>query len=59
VSTALYAAALPSAYASWRGVQVLGLTARLETDAKRRLNETAQSYLDVMERGGHKFAASS
>jgi hypothetical protein len=37
----------------------LGLTARLETDAKRRLNETAQSYLDVMERGGHEFAASS
>jgi ER-bound oxygenase mpaB/B'/Rubber oxygenase, catalytic domain len=52
VFTALYAAALPSAYASWRGVQVLGLTARLETDAKRRLNETAQFHLDVMERGG-------
>ena len=32
VFTALYAAALPSAYACWRGVQVLGLTARLETD---------------------------
>ncbi len=52
VFTALYAAALPSAYACWRGVQVLGLTARLETDAKRRLNETAQFHLDVMERGG-------
>ncbi len=52
VFTALYAAALPSAYASWRGVQVLGLTARLETDAKRRLNETAQFHLDVMEPGG-------
>ena len=37
VFTGLYAAALPSAYACWRGVQVLGLTARLETDAKRRL----------------------
>ncbi len=52
VFTALYAAALPSAYACWRGVQVLGLTARLETDAKRRLNETAQFHLDVMEAGG-------
>ncbi|HEY1652420.1 MAG TPA: oxygenase MpaB family protein [Acidimicrobiales bacterium] len=52
VFTALYAAALPSAYACWRGVQVLGLTARLETDAKRRLNETAQFHLDIMEPGG-------
>lgn len=52
VFTALYAAALPSAYACWRGVQVLGLTARLETDTKRRLNETAQFHLDVMESGG-------
>jgi hypothetical protein len=52
VFTALYAAALPSAYACRRGVQVLGLTARLETDAKRRLNETAQFHLDVMDPGG-------
>jgi hypothetical protein len=51
VFTALYAAALPSAYACRRGVQVLGLTARLETDTKRRLNETAQFHLDVMEPG--------
>jgi hypothetical protein len=57
VFTALYAAALPSAYACWRGVQVLGLTARLETDAKRRLNETAQFHLDVMEPGGLDFGA--
>ncbi len=56
VFTALYAAALPSAYACWRGVQVLGLTARLETDATRRLNETAQFHLDVMERGGLESA---
>jgi hypothetical protein len=33
-------------------VQVLGLTARLVTDAKRRLNETAQFHLDVMEAQG-------
>jgi ER-bound oxygenase mpaB/B'/Rubber oxygenase, catalytic domain len=52
VFTALYAAALPSAYACCRGVQVLGLTARLVTDPKRRLNETAQFHLDVMEPNG-------
>jgi hypothetical protein len=57
VFTALYAAALPSAYACRRGVQVLGLTARLETDAKRRLNETAQFHLDVMEPGGLETGA--
>jgi hypothetical protein len=57
VFTALYAAALPSAYACWRGVQVLGLTARLETDTKRRLNETAQFHLDVMEPGGLECGA--
>jgi hypothetical protein len=57
VFTALYAAALPSAYACWRGVQVLGLTARLETDTKRRLNETAQFHLDVMVPGGLEFGA--
>jgi ER-bound oxygenase mpaB/B'/Rubber oxygenase, catalytic domain len=57
VFTALYAAALPSAYACWRGVQVLGLTARLETDAKRRLNETAQFHLDVMAPGGLEYGA--
>ena len=57
VFTALYAAALPSAYACCRGVQVLGLTARLETDAKRRLNETAQFHLDVMEQGGLEFGS--
>ena len=59
VFTALYAAALPSAYARWRGVQVLGLTARLETDTKRRLNETAQFHLDVMETGGLEFGGAA
>jgi hypothetical protein len=52
VFTALYAAALPSAYACWRGVEVLAVTARLVTDTKRRLNETAQFHLDVMVPGG-------
>jgi hypothetical protein len=49
---ALYAGSLPTAYACHQGVEVLGLTARLETDAKRRLNETAQFMLDVMRPGG-------
>jgi hypothetical protein len=49
VFTALYAAALPTAYACERGVQVLGRTAQLVTNTKRRLNETAQFHLDVME----------
>ncbi|MGH9077728.1 MAG: oxygenase MpaB family protein [Acidimicrobiales bacterium] len=52
VFTALYAGSLPTAYACARGVQVLGLTARLVTDAQRRLNETAQFHLDVMSPGG-------
>ncbi len=52
VFTALYAASLPTAYAAAKGVQVLHLTARLATDAKRRLNETAQFHLDVLEPGG-------
>ncbi len=52
VFTALYAAALPTAYACHRGVQVLGLTSRLVTDTKRRLNETAQFHLDVMKSDG-------
>jgi hypothetical protein len=52
VFTALYAASLPTAYACRRGVQVLGDTAQLVTNAKRRLNETAQFHLDVMRSGG-------
>jgi hypothetical protein len=52
VFTALYAASLPTAYAAAKGVQVLHLTARLATDAKRRLNETAQFHLDVLQPGG-------
>jgi hypothetical protein len=52
VFTALYGGALPSAYACTRGVQVLGLTSRLVSDTKRRLNETAQFHLDVMEPHG-------
>lgn len=52
VFTALYAGSLPTAYAAAKGVKVLHLTARLATDAKRRLNETAQFHLDVLQPGG-------
>jgi ER-bound oxygenase mpaB/B'/Rubber oxygenase, catalytic domain len=52
VFCALYAGSLPTAYACHQGVRVLATTARLETDAKRRLNETAQFVLDVMRPGG-------
>ena len=52
VFCALYAGSLPTAYACHQGVQVLATTAQLETDAKRRLNETAQFILDVMRPGG-------
>jgi ER-bound oxygenase mpaB/B'/Rubber oxygenase, catalytic domain len=48
VFCALYAGSLPTAYACHAGARVLGVTARLETDTKRRLNETAQFLLDVM-----------
>lgn len=51
VFAALYFGSLPSAYAAARGVQVLHLTARLQTDARRRLNETAQFHLDVLAPG--------
>jgi hypothetical protein len=53
--TALYLASLPSAYAAARGVHVIWLTARLQDDPERRLNETAQFLLDVTAPGA--FAA--
>lgn len=43
----LFLSSLPLAYASHDGVQVLALTARLETDANRRVMESAQFVLDV------------
>src|SRR5690242_17423434 len=49
---ALVCASLPTCYAGAEGVQVLHLTARLETDAKRRIVETAQMVVDVMSPGG-------
>lgn len=50
--TALYLASLPSAYAAARGVHLLWLTARLQDDPERRLNETAQFLMDVSVPGG-------
>ena len=52
VTLSLFCASLPSAYASWRGVKVLHLTARLETDVRRRIMETGQFLMDVMTPGG-------
>lgn len=44
---AMYLSSLPSSYAAAKGVQVLRLTGRLQTDAERRLNETAQLLMDI------------
>jgi hypothetical protein len=49
---ALFCASLPSCYCVAKGVQVLHLTARLETDPYRRILETAQMIIDVMAPGG-------
>lgn len=48
----LFLSSLPLAYASHDGVQVLALTSRLETDAERRVLESAQFVLDVTAPGG-------
>ncbi len=52
ICAALFFSSLPTCYACGKGVQVLHLTARLETDPKRRIAETGQMILDVMQRGG-------
>ncbi len=44
----LFCASLPAAYAAKKGVQVLALTTRLETDTRRRLMETGQFLIDVV-----------
>ena len=49
---ALACASLPACYAMSRGVQVLHLTARLQTDPVRRIGETAQMTLHAMSAGG-------
>jgi hypothetical protein len=49
---ALLCSSLPFCYAAAKGVQVLHLTARLETDPFRRILETSQMVIDVMAPGG-------
>jgi len=51
VTTALFCASLPSAYAAARGARVLAATGRLQGDIDRRVNETARFVLDVLEPG--------
>jgi len=52
IVTFLFCASLPSAYAAWRGAQVLHLTQRLTEHVHRRIFETAQFLLDAMSPGG-------
>ncbi len=48
----LTAYSLPMSYAARKGVQVLGRTERLHSNAKRRIIETAQMIIDIMAPGG-------
>jgi hypothetical protein len=52
VPLVLICKSLPECYAAAKGVQVLHLTARLATEPRRRVVETAQMVLDVMSPGG-------
>jgi hypothetical protein len=51
ISLCLFCASLPSAYAAANGVKVLYRTARLDTDTRRRIMETGQFLMDVMNPG--------
>ena len=52
IACCLFCASLPSAYAAAKGVKVLCMTARLDTDARRRVMETGQFLVDVATVGG-------
>jgi len=52
IAICLFCASLPSSYAAANGVKVLYLTARLDTDARRRVMETGQFLIDVLTVGG-------
>jgi ER-bound oxygenase mpaB/B'/Rubber oxygenase, catalytic domain len=52
ISCCLFCASLPSSYAAAKGVRVLDMTARLDTDAHRRVLETGQFLVDVLNVGG-------
>jgi ER-bound oxygenase mpaB/B'/Rubber oxygenase, catalytic domain len=51
ITLCLFCASLPSAYAAAKAVQVLYLTAQLDTNARRRVMETAQFLFDVLSPG--------
>lgn len=52
IGMSLLFSSLPMCYACSKGVQVLHLTARLETDARRRVAETSQMIIHIMVPGG-------
>ena len=52
ISCCLFCASLPSSYAAAKGVKVLAMTARLDSDARRRVAETGQFLVDVLSVGG-------
>jgi ER-bound oxygenase mpaB/B'/Rubber oxygenase, catalytic domain len=49
ISVCLFCASLPSAYAAAKGVKVLSRTAQLETNARRRVMETGQFLMNVLD----------
>jgi ER-bound oxygenase mpaB/B'/Rubber oxygenase, catalytic domain len=52
ICTALFCASLPTGYAGAKGVQVLALTSDLASgDMRRRVAETAQMLVDIMDPG--------
>ena len=51
ITLCLFCASLPSAYAAAKAVKVLYLTAQLDTNARRRVMETAQFMFDVLSPG--------
>jgi hypothetical protein len=57
VPLVLICSSLPECYGAAKGVQVLHLTARLASDTRRRVVETAQMVLDVMAPGGMEIGA--
>lgn len=52
ISVCLFCASLPSAYAAAKGVKVLRRTGQLADHPRRRVIETGQFLMDVLERGG-------
>jgi ER-bound oxygenase mpaB/B'/Rubber oxygenase, catalytic domain len=52
ITLCLFCASLPASYAAANGVKVLYTTARLDTDARRRVMETGQFLMDVLDVGG-------